>query len=414
MLRTMSKRLIIFIASCLAMCSLLSAQPVRIMDTLRRLDMENIAVRQRGDTVTVAFEPTPYRGVYRGIDAAIRGLAAIPELPTLQLVVLDHAVPQLCITLPSGLVKAYQVKECSLEDLYRTMDITVATRPAMRELKGARSYYRSFGQTDLVLYPGVMLANNLRTKLYRYAVELQPALEMQLWKGALIRAQVCLPLVNNEEGKWDCIRLGYLTLSQRFRWGDHWQGEVTAGNFSADRQGAALSFGYLSSDGRLTVGMTGGVTGVSHLYGSDWHIGTWKRYNGMLKAGYYLPGCHTQLKAEAGRFLYGDYGVRGTLSRYFGEYIVGVYALYTDGEKNAGFHFSIPLPGKKRSRKNGFRIMLPDYFSFRYDMRSGNAYARRRLGETYHTEPTSAENSRFYQPDYVRYYLIRTLKNENN
>ena len=80
----MSKRLIIFIASCLAMCSLLSAQPVRIMDTLRRLEMENIAVRQRGDTVTVAFEPTPYRGVYRGIDAAIRGLAAIPELPTLQ------------------------------------------------------------------------------------------------------------------------------------------------------------------------------------------------------------------------------------------------------------------------------------------------------------------------------------------
>ena len=138
----MSKRLIIFIASCLAMCSLLSAQPVRIMDTLRRLEMENIAVRQRGDTVTVAFEPTPYRGVYRGIDAAIRGLAAIPELPTLQLVVLDHAVPQLCITLPSGLVKAYQVKECSLEDLYRTMDITVATRPAMRKLKGAPTFGR--------------------------------------------------------------------------------------------------------------------------------------------------------------------------------------------------------------------------------------------------------------------------------
>ena len=84
------------------MYSLLSAQPVRIMDTLRRLDMENIAVRQRGDTVTVAFEPTPYRGVYRGIDVAIRGLAAIPELPTLQLVVLDRSFASRC---PPGLSK---------------------------------------------------------------------------------------------------------------------------------------------------------------------------------------------------------------------------------------------------------------------------------------------------------------------
>lgn len=410
----MPKRLILFFASYIIMCAVLPAQPVRIMDTLRQLDMENIAVGQKGDTVTAAFETAAYRGVYRGIDAAIRSLVAIPPANTLQLVILDNAIPQLCITLPARLIKAYQSKECSLEDLYRTMDITVSTRHAMKELKGARSYYRSFGQTDLVLYPGVMLANNLRTKLYRYAVELQPALEMQLWKGALIRAQVCLPLVNNEEGKWDCIRPGYLTLSQRFRWGNHWQGDVTAGNFSNDRQGAALSFGYLSSDGRFTLGVTGGVTGFSHLYGSDWKIGEWKRVNGMLKAGYYLPSCNTWFQAEGGRFLYGDYGVRGTLSRYFGEYIVGVYAMYTDHEKNAGFHFSIPLPGSKRPRRNGFRVMLPDYFAFRYDMRSGNSYARRRLGEEYHTEPTSAENARFYQPDYIRYYLIRTINNENN
>lgn len=410
----MQKRLILYFMFFWLSCLLLSAQPARVMDVLRRLDMENIAVRQRKDTVTVAFETSAYRGVYRGIDVAIRGLMAIPEIHTLQLVVLDNAVPQLCITLPAVLVGEYRTGQCGLAEVYRQMEITVATGKAMKELKGVRTYYRTFGQTDLVLYPGIMLANNLRTKLYRYAVQFQPALEVQLWKGALLRAQVYFPLIHNEAGKWNCIRPGYLTFSQRYRVGEHWQGEVTAGNFSDDRQGAAFSFGYVSSGGRLVLGVEGGITGVSHLYGSDWHIGTWKRYNGMLKAGYYLPCCNTLLQAEAGRFLYGDNGVRGTLSRYFGEYIVGVYALYTDGEKNAGFHFSIPLPGKKRSRKNGFRIMLPDYFSFRYDMRSGNAYARRRLGETYHTEPTSAENSRFYQPDYIRYYLIRTLENENN
>ena len=47
--------------------------------------------------------------------------------------------------------------------------------------------------------------------------------------------------------------------------------------------------------------------------------------------------------------------------------------MYTDGETNAGFHFSIPLPGNKRSR-HAVRVMLPDYFAFQYDMRSGNEF----------------------------------------
>ena len=52
--------------------------------------------------------------------------------------------------------------------------------------------------------------------------------------------------------------------------------------------------------------------------------------------------------------------------------------------------------------------MLPDYFAFQYDMRSGNEFARRALGVSYRTKPKSAENSRFWQPDYIRYCLIRT------
>lgn len=83
----------------------------------------------------------------------------------------------------------------------------------------------------------------------------------------------------------------------------------------------------------------------------------WKRVNGQLSVGYFIPQVNTQLKVSGGRFIYGDYGVCGTLSRYFGEYIVGLYGMYTDGETNAGFHFSIPLPGKKRSR-HAVRVML--------------------------------------------------------
>ena len=50
----------------------------------------------------------------------------------------------------------------------------------------------------------------------------------------------------------------------------------------------------------------------------------WKRVNGQISVGYYVPEVNTLVKVEGARFIYGDYGVRGTLSRYFGEYIVGI------------------------------------------------------------------------------------------
>lgn len=56
---------------------------------------------------------------------------------------------------------------------------------------------------------------------------------------------------------------------------------------------------------------------------------------------------------EVGRYLYGDYGLRGDCTRHFGEYAVGVYAMYVEGEVNGGFHFAIPCP-----ERNGTGIML--------------------------------------------------------
>ena len=360
---------ILYIICCCTLESV-NAQAVRVSGVLKDLQMENISVIQKQDTITAAFETSVYRGSYNGIGIAIRHLIAVSENSTLQLVILDNALPQLCITLPAKLIEDYQSGKCDLNEVYRTMQMTTSTQTAMDDLKGIKRESTTFGKVDLVVYPGVMLVNNVTYKLYKAAFELQPAVEMQLWKGASLRLQVCLPVINNEPGKWDCIRPGYLTLRQEFRLDNHWKGYLTGGNFSDDRQGLAAGIGYFSSDGRWTVEGEGGITGSSHLYGRDWRMSKWKRVNGQFSVGYYIPQMNTQLKVSGGRFIYGDYGVCGTLSRYFGEYIVGLYGMYTDGETNAGFHFSIPLPGKKRNR-HAERVMLPDHFAFQYDMRAG-------------------------------------------
>lgn len=387
-----------------------NAQSGRVEDILLALEMENVVAVQKEDTIIAAFETSVYRGSYEPISRVINRLVDERRVYTLQLVILDNALPQLCITLPAELIHNYQDGEYGLNEVYRRMEMTTATQNVMKELKGVKREQSSFGKLDLVVYPGVSLVNNVTHKLYRAAFELQPALEMQLWKGASVRLQVYFPIVNNEDGKWDCIRPGYLTLRQAFHLSNHWKGYLTGGNFSNDRMGVAAGIEYFSSDGRWTVEGEGGLTGASNLYGKDWGLSKWKKINAKLSVGYFIPKLNTQLKVDGGRYLYGDYGISGTISRYFGEYIVGVYAMYTDGAKNGGFHFSIPLPGKKRSR-HAVRVMLPEYFAFQYDMNSGNEYASRSLGQSYHTEPTSAKNTNFWQPDYIRYYLIRTNKN---
>lgn len=163
-------------------------------------------------------------------------MAAIPEIPTLQLLILDNALPQLCITIPAELIQKYQSGECSLGEVYRNMGMTTSTRTAVNRLKGIKRKENSFGKVDLVVYPSVMLVNNVTYKLYKAALELQPALEMQLWKGASLRMQVSLPIVSNEDGKWDCVRLGFMTLHQDFRLANHWKGYLAGGSFSNDRQ----------------------------------------------------------------------------------------------------------------------------------------------------------------------------------
>ena len=50
------KRIVSVTAVFLCGISLLQAQPVRVSETLKELDMENISVVEKRDTITAAFE----------------------------------------------------------------------------------------------------------------------------------------------------------------------------------------------------------------------------------------------------------------------------------------------------------------------------------------------------------------------
>ena len=156
--------------------------------------------------------------------------------------------------------------------------MTTSTKTAMEALKGTKRESTTFGKVDVVVYPGVMLVNNVTYKLYKAAFESATGCRNATLERCFIEAAGLFYLSSiMSRAKWDCIRPGYLTLRQEFRLDNHWKGYLTGGNFSDDRQGLAAGIGYFSSDGRWTVEGEGGITGSSHLYGNDWGMSKWKR-----------------------------------------------------------------------------------------------------------------------------------------
>ena len=400
----MSKYLIVLLLSAASIS--LRAQ---VAEKLQQLGMENIRMVTDGDNTTVAFEDNVFRGTYRGIGKAIEAAMKGMHRGNLQMVVLEHSIPQLCITLPEKVITGYKEKRITIGEVYRQMGISHATDEAMEILKKThKTLNPSAGKVDIVVYPEVKLENSSFDRLYTYYVNLAPAVEMALWKGAELTAQVVFPLATDLKGQYKKIRPGVIALSQEYYFGKGFLGRVAAGNFTNNRMGIQAEMKYRTTNGRLELGAVAGSTVQSIITNDEgWYISRKQRMNAALKASVYEPHFNLQFDLQASRYLYGDYGVRGDCTRHFGEYAIGVYGMYTDGEINGGFHFSIPLPGKKWSRNRGVRIRQADYFAMEYSMESWGRYADEKMGETYRTRPDENRSSRFFQPEYIRYFLIK-------
>lgn len=381
----------------------------QVAEKLQQLGMENIRTATVNGNTIVTFENNVYRGTYRGIGKAIIAALEAMNNGELQMVVLDNNIPQLCITLPEALIAGYKDKQISIGEVYRQMGISYDTQAAMKMLGHRHKILNSsVGKVDIVIYPEIKLENSSFDKLYTYYANLAPAVEMALWGGAELTAQVIFPIATNLKGQYEKIRPGVITLSQEFYFGKGFLGRVAAGNFTNNRMGVQAEMKYRTSTGRLELGAMAGSTVQSVITNDEgWYISRKQRVNAAIKASVYEPRFNLQFDLQASRYLYGDYGVRGDCTRHFGEYAIGVYGMYTDGEINGGFHFAIPLPGKRWSRNRGVRIRQADYFNMEYSMSTWGKYTNERMGETYKTRPDENRSSRFFQPEYIRYFLVK-------
>lgn len=393
------KRVIVF--ACFAlMAAAAAATEVRdAAAALVRLGFEDIRIALSGNTLYASVEPTAYRGTYRGAGVAIEELGRLfPEAGAIELNITEYQSPQVSV-------------HARRDGSSWIVGVDYMTDSVASALGGTKAENSSTGRVDLRLHPMVSLDNHRFDILYEYIVSIAPALELTLWRGNRVTLQPVFPIVTNiwHEKPNAYIRIGVASVSQEFNISNNLKSTVSGGMFMDNLFGFDAKLAYRAGKS-LTLGLQAGLLGNAYPESNGYDFDKLDQVTVLGSASYYHAPTRLEAGLTGGRFIYGDYGARLDVTRHFGEYAIGVYGILTGGEHNAGFHFAIPVGGKRQTRKGFFRLMLPEYFDWEYDMVSYDKFARERMGRINETRPDVNHSAHYWQAAYVEQYLTDFLQ----
>ena len=352
--------------------------------------LQNSAYRQQGV------------GVGKAVDLIQReGLAPMKKC---RIVLLDNNVPQ--ISLSYSPMVGDSVPQASRQDWDVSYELGDTWKQACRVVKSNSSLFK----VDVVVYPWLMFQNYKLSKMYDYVFQLSPAIEVSMWKGMKLTAQVVVPIQNDYYGRpYSQIRPGFLTLSQSVRLPYNIFLRGIVGFYEGGRSGAELRAKYILPDehfwltGRLGVTRKGYWDHWAYYHGAKW------RTDFHVGLHYYWPKFNTEFMVKSERFLLGEYGSQFEMYRHFRYASIGFYALKVFGKDdaahngfNAGFAFRVAIPPYKYKRKGYMPRLLAGEFGFRYN--SGN---EKKYGNFYRSSPDDnflVENA--YNPYFIKSELL--------
>lgn len=379
------------------------AQDTKIVTVLKTEGFEDIRAKTIADTLYLAIEDRAHRGTFRGAVAAIRQVTeACPEIQNFEIVLTDYKMPQL-------IVHAFKREG--------TWDVSVdrQMKQALEELSDVKPQATSTGKIDITVFPMISLVNNKLDHLFDYCVSIAPAFAATLWPGARLTLQPVFPILYQLD-QYDTkryIQIGNTNLSQQILSTKHWYISAAVGFFHAERAGlqAKVTFHAIRN---LDITLDAGYT---YGFNNSWKNGLGfiresQQLNFMAHASYYEPHTRLQIELQGGRFLYGDYGGRLDVTRHFGEYAIGVYGILTGGEYNFGFHFAIPMGGKRQRRNAFVRLRLPEYYGLEYSYQAYFKYWEEKMGRSYTTQPDQNRASHHWEPAFVEEYVRKMLNDK--
>lgn len=321
-----------------------------VVDALVEMGFENVGWTEDDNERVYVLENSAYRiqgvGIGKAIDVIQKnGLA---EGKSCRVIVLDNNVPQ--ISLCYHPLKSDTTEVVEHEDWRVSYDLGGAWKKA-RKVKGKNS---SLFKVDVLVYPQLYFKNYIITQIYQVCLEFSPAVEISLWKGSKLTAQVIFPVYNDGyRGEMENIRWGYLTLEQSVRLPHDVWVKAVAGVFDTRCYGLELSAFHPMKDERFSLAGKFGIVGEGCFTNMNrFQYSGRTQWYWSVGGDFYWPKYNTAFRLRAEQYLLKDVGVRAEMTRYFKYAAIGFYLCESNKARyNGGFRISVALPPYKYKRK---------------------------------------------------------------
>ena len=387
------------------------------VDVLVNMGFENVACGEDSQERVYVLQNTAYRLPGEGVGAAIGEIRkyGLPEAGKVcKIIVLENNVPQVAVfcTVP------VDGKELSINDWYVSYDLDKSWELVKNESRKNSSLYK----VDILVYPEFSFRNSKLSVPYQVRLNMNPTVQVSLWEGSMITAQLVVPVVNQYGYKYDSVRPGFVTLSQTLRLPYNVFVTGSVGFFNNDRAGVDLSAEYhpynglFWVDGRISYTVMGEWGKWEYKNGKTVNVAPFlfgyckgeNRVTGQLGVNYYWQRFNTQFAFRGESYLEGDFGVRFDMIRHFKYSSIGFYGMYVPSDWwnsgiNAGFRFQITLPPYKYKRKGYIpRIMPSRNWGFSYNAGGTFVYGQRFRADV----DDNMSNNIKYNPYYLKSELL--------
>lgn len=210
----------------------------------------------------------------------------------------------------------------------------------------------------------------------QWQFNLEPSVQVQLWRGSLLQYQHILPVYNGlnipEE---DLARPGIISFSQYLRLGRGLFANLTAGYFQPYRYGFQAQAGKFLFDGRGFLGVSTGYTGYASFPKRlnvekpvpGWQLSSVNTVDYLLSAGWRWHRHDLQLLASFGRGLGEQRIMTFSAARQFNQTTVEFFVQQLDDEANFGLHVHIPIPFARIFVGDRVTLQTGPFLNYRYN-----------------------------------------------
>ena len=376
-----------------------------IIHELSRNGFENIIVRIDSESAIIAYENRVYRFDPEALRVVLKLMVPlIKDQDKIVLVAQNRQVPIVSLEASVSDCRDYFDSKISGREFAGRITTSSDVDEVYSKLLGEEIENSSSFRFDVALKPQMKFQFGPYGHPVTSQVNVVPELQTSWFKGMQFNYELIVPVVNEFGTSGESVRPGIVALNQVYRFADNYFLSASAGIFTQSRFGFDLEAAKYLWNSNLSYGINIGLTSTLYLYRmNQYYYANDILLTGLVHCNYRIPQYDLTLGVMAGKFLLGDKSLRFDVSREFGEFDIGFFALHAvNGVSNEGINITIPLFPSRYWKPDVVRLRSDENYTLSYLTRTNPSDF---IGLRYNTLNRLEYFNKKLNPDFIKNYF---------